>query len=412
MKKIFTLFVCVLVWTFTLSATPAQETVKEINVMYTAQSGYHPNELKMIKNLFTELTGIEVKIDYINYDDQYEKILETASTYDVLSLDQIWLADFVSKGLLAPLDNYITKRMKKDIAPAVIRAFQYKNRTWTFPFLVNFQLFFYNEKMIKAAGFKDPPKSLEAMVEQMKAMKEQGVVEYPWTDSWDQGEGLLSEYIWLTAAFGGNIFDEEGKPVFDQKPGVMALKFMVMLLKEQLARPIILTNDEIVAKDDFISGQAAFTSNWLFQAGFLNDPNVSTIVSQGKMGLLPASEAITTKTASVGGFQGIAITAASQKKEAAWTWVKFFTSPLVQRAFLFEMPIWTSVQTSQDATMLDPMMDMKREQLLNVHHHPNIPNYSDVSLILQKYIHSTLKGRMEATAALKQAKTEIEALME
>lgn len=410
MRKIFTVFVCVLVWLATFSVVPAQEPVKMINVLYTAQSGYHPDELKMLRNIFSELTGIEVKIDYIDYNDQYEKIVGSASTYDALSLDQIWLVDFVSKGLLAPLDDYITKRMKRDCTPAVLEAFQYQSKTWAFPFLANFQLLFYNENMIKAAGFKNPPKSLETMVEQMRAMKEKGIVEYPWTDSWDQNEGLISEYVWLTGAFGGSIFDEKGKPAFDQKPGTLALKFMVMLIKEQLAHPRILTNDEIATKDDFISGQAAFTSNWLFQAGFLDDPNVSTIVNQGKMGLLPASEAITPKTSSVGGFQGIAITAASQKKEAAWTWVKFFTSPLVQRAFLFEMPIWTSVQTSQDATMLDPMMVMKREQLLNVHHRPNIPNYSEVSVILQKYIHSTLKGRMEATAALKKAKTEIEAL--
>jgi multiple sugar transport system substrate-binding protein len=364
----------------------------------------------MLGSIFSELTGIEVKIDYIDYNDQYEKIVGSASIYDVLSLDQIWLADFVSKGLLAPLDDYITKRMKRDCVPAVLKAFQYQNETWAFPFLVNFQLFFYNENMVKAAGFKNPPKSLEAMVEQMRAMKERGIIEYPWTDSWDQSEGLINEYVWLTAAFGGSLFDEAGKPVFDQKAGTMALKFMVMLLKEQLAHPKILTNDEIAAKDDFISGQAAFTSNWIFQAGFLDDPKVSTIIKQGKMGLLPASESITSTTASVGGFQGIAIPAASQQKEAAWKWIKFFTSPLVQRAYFFEMPIWTSVQTSQDANMLDPMMTIKREQLLNVHHRPNIPNYSEVSLILQKYIHLTLKGRMEATAALKQAKTEIEAL--
>jgi multiple sugar transport system substrate-binding protein len=113
----------------------------------------------------------------------------------------------------------------------------------------------------------------------------------------------------------------------------------------------------------------------------------------------------------VGGFQGIAMTANSEKKEAAWKWMEFFTCPLVQRAFLFEMPIWTSVQTSQDANMLDPMMTIKREQLASVRHRPNIPNYSDVSLILQRYIYLTLNGRMEATAALKQAKIEIEALM-
>jgi multiple sugar transport system substrate-binding protein len=411
MKKIFVLCICVLVWTFTLSEVFAQETGGMINVMYTSQSGYHPDELKMLIRTFNDLTGIDVNIDYVRYENQYEKIIESAPTYDVLSLDQLWLADFVSKGLLAPLDDYITKRIKRDIAPAVMSAFQYQNRTWAFPFLVNFQLLFYNEKMLKAAGFKNPPKSLEGMIEQMKVMKEKGIVEYPWTDSWEQSEGLVSEFVWLIGAFGGDIFDQEGNPIFDQEPGVKALQFMVMLLKEQLANPAILTNDEIAAKDDFITGQAAFTSNWIFQYGFLDDPTASTIVKQGKMGLLPTSETITAKTASVGGFQGIAMTAGSEKKEAAWKWMEFFTSPLVQRAFLFEMPIWTSVQTSQDANILDAMMAMKREQLLNVHHRPNIPNYSDVSLILQKYIYLTLKGRMEVTAALEQAKIEIEALM-
>ncbi len=411
MKKILVLFVWVLVWTFTSSLVPAQDVGETINVMYTAQSGYHPDEVKMLTRLFKELTGIEVNVDYIRYEDQYEKIIELESMYDVVSLDQIWLADFVSKGLLAPLDGYITKGMREDLDPTVMNAFRYQNQIWAFPFLVNFQVFFYNKKMIKDAGFKDPPTSLEALVTQMRAMKEKGIVEYPWTDSWAQSEGLVSEYVWLTGVFGGDIFNQEGKPVFDQKQGIKALEFMVMLLKEQFAHPIILTNDEIAAKDDFISGRAAFTSNWLFQAGFLDDPTTSEIVGQGTIGLLPTSEDITTKTASVSGFQGIAMTAKSEKKDAAWKWMKFFTSPLVQRAFLFEMPIWTSVQTSQDANMLDPMMAIKREQLVNVHHRPNIPNYFNISSVLQKYIHLTLKGRMEPTAALKQAKTEIEVLM-
>lgn len=413
MKKLFRrILVCGMIWVFTSSLALAQEAVETINVMYIANSGYHPDELQMLQKVFRDLTGIEVNVDYINYEDQYEKIIEDATTYDVVSLDQIWLADLVLKGILAPLDEYMTKRMRRDITSVVLKAFHYQKHTWAFPFLANFQMLYYNEKILEEAGFTSPPDSLETLVKQMKAIKEQEILEYPWTDSWSQGEGLINEYIWLTGAFGGEIFDAEGKPIFDQEPGVMALQFMLMLLKEQLAHPKILTNDEIAARDDFLSGQAAFTSNWLFLGGFLDDPALSDIVEEGKMSVLPASGNVSTKTSSVGAFQGVAITAASEKKEAAWKWIAFLTSPLVQRAFLFEMPIWKSVQTSQDAERADPMMVIKREQLANVHHRPNIPNYPQVSSILQKYISLTLKGRMKPDAALKRAKEEIEPLLE
>jgi len=411
MKKLCGLLIGVLIWLFPLFAIQAQEKTVTLNVLYIAQSGYTPDNMQMLRRMFTELSGIEIKLEAVNYDDAYKSISASAAAYDVISFDQIWLADFVAKGLLAPLDKSITKNMQKDLDPGVLKPFQYQKQTWAFPFLVNFQMFFYNDKLMRDAGFKAPPQTLEELVEQMKTIKKQGIVEYPWTDSWAQSESLLSEYVWLTGAFGGNLFDEEGNPVFDQEPGVKALQFMVMLLKEQLAAPKVLTNDEIAAKDDLISGKAAFTSNWVFLAGLLNDPAVSEIAGQGKIGLLPVAKDASMKTVSVGGFQGIAISAASPKKEAAWKWITFFTSPLVQRAFCAEMPVWTSVQNSPDVNLIDPTMAMKRQQLEAVAYRPNIPNYTSISAVLQKYLHVALEGKAEPVAALTQAKTEIVPLL-
>jgi multiple sugar transport system substrate-binding protein len=407
MKKLYGLLIGVLIWLCPFFAIQAQEKTVTLNVLYITQSGYSPDNMQMLRKMFTEFSGIEINLEAVSYDNAYKSISESAATFDVISFDQIWLADFVAKGLLAPLEKSITKNMQKDLAPGALKPFQYQKQTWALPFLVNFQMFFYNDKLMRDAGFKAPPQTLEELVEQMKTMKKRGLVEYPWTDSWDQSESLMAEYVWLTGAFGGNLFDEEGNPVFDQEPGVKALQFMVMLLKEQLAAPKVLTNDEIAAKDDLISGKAAFTSNWVFLAGLLNDPAVSEIAGQGKIGLLPVSKDASVKTVSVGGFQGIAISAASPKKEAAWKWITFFTSPLVQRAFCSEMPVWTSVQNSPDVNLLDPTMAMKRQQLEAVVYRPNIPNYTSVSAVLQKYLHLALEGKSEPEAAMTQAKTEI-----
>jgi multiple sugar transport system substrate-binding protein len=185
---------------------------------------------------------------------------------------------------------------------------------------------------------------------------------------------------------------------------------MLMLLKEQLANPTVLTNDATAVKDEFISGQAAFTSNWLFQCGYLDDPNTSDIVEQAKVALLPASEDVQAESVSVSASQGLAISAASEHPELAWQWIAFFTSPLVQRAFRYEMPIWTSVQTSPDLLMFDSLMPLKRKQLTHVVHRPNVPYYQEASAILQEYLHLALQGRMKPSTALEEAQTEIEAV--
>jgi len=392
---------------------------EEINVIYMAQAAYQPDEIRDMADLFEELSGIKVNLEFVKYDEQHEKVVASAvapiPTYDVFSLDLIWTAEFASRGFCVALDDYMSPAVKEDIAPAIMDAFVFEGKTWAMPFLANFQLFFYNIDMIKKAGFDAAPKTLEEMVEQMEVMKDKGIVKYPWTDSWNQKEGLTCEYVWLTGAFGGDTFDEEGKPIFNTGPGLKALEFMVMLLDKELASPKSLTNDEPAARDDFIAGNAAFTSNWTFQYGSMNDPSISKVVGAGKMGLLPVAKDVlgqyTYDTASVSGFQGAAILANSKNKEAAWKYVRFITSPIVQRAYLTEMPVWTSVQTSAYAKTMDPVMDVKAKQIASVHHRPKVPAYPEVSSILQRYIHSALTGKMEPKAALDKAKTEIEVVM-
>lgn len=393
----------------------AQQTEITVNALYIEHAGYDVEDLKMLASIYEDMTGVKVNISYAPYQEALAKISDAKSGYDLFAIDQVWLADLASQGIIAPLDEYIkretylARKMRRDILPVVRNAFQYQNRLWATPFLLNFQVFYYNQRLLKAAGFKNPPTSLEVMVEQMKEMKKKGIVEYPWTDAWGQGEDLVCDFVWLTAAFGGELFDPAGKPIFDQAPGVQALTFMVRLVKEQLANPSILTHDALTAKDDFLNEQAAFTSNWLFMQGLLETPKLSEVIGQTMIGLLPLAKTNTTvKTASVSAFQGMALAAASLNQEQAWKWLEFSTSPPVQRAFVFEMPIWTSVQTSPSAILLDPTMALKSEQLAAVHHRPNIPKYEQVSTILQTALYAALNGKLEPAAALQQAKTQLE----
>ncbi|BAS27130.1 extracellular solute-binding protein [Limnochorda pilosa] len=415
-------FVCAsaLAWVLALgvASLPAAGAGGTLNVLYMAQAGYQPDDVRAMADLFEEVSDAKVNLTFVKYDEMHEKIVTSAiapvATYDVVLLDLIWTAEFASRRMVAPLDDFITPQMRADIKPAILDAFVFDGKTWAMPFLANFQLFFYNQRMIEQAGFSGPPQTLEEMVEQMKAMKAKGIVSYPWTDSWNQKEGLTCEFVWLTGAFGGDTFDAQGRPVFNRGPGLKALEFMVRLLDEGLANPKSLTNDEAAAKDDFIAGNAAFTTNWTFQYGLMNDPSVSKVVGDGRMGLIPVAadaRAAGARTASVSGFQGAAIMANSRSKELAWKYVRFITSPLVQRAFLQEMPVWTSVQQSAYAQTMDPVIGVKAEQLGAVHHRPKVPPYPEVSSIMQRYIHLALEKKMTPQQALDAAVREINGVL-
>ena len=65
MKKIIVLFMVTLIGGYPMiSISSAEEPPITLYMMYTEQSGYHPDELQMIAKIFEKLSGIEIKIDY------------------------------------------------------------------------------------------------------------------------------------------------------------------------------------------------------------------------------------------------------------------------------------------------------------------------------------------------------------
>ncbi|BAS27132.1 extracellular solute-binding protein [Limnochorda pilosa] len=379
-----------------------------INVLYMAQAGYQPDTFRAMAEAFQGETGIPVRINFTRYDDQYQKILTAAiapiGAYDVITLDLIWVAEFARKGYVVPLDGRLSPEVQADLDRPVLRAMQFDGRTWAMPFLANFQLLFYNRRMLSEAGFERPPATLEELEHQMTVLKERGIVPYPWVDSWNQKEGLTCEFVWLTAAFGGELFDHFNQPVFNRPPGIAALETMVRWLEKGLVHPVSLSADETTAKDLFVDGQAAFTSNWTFQDALMKDPARSRVAGEGEVGLLPVASQVYDPqrffTVSVSGFQGLAIPANSRRQAEAWAFIRYVSSPEVQAQHLEEVPVWRSVREDPETLRRDPDMALKSVAIASVFHRPQLVRYQEVSAVLQRYLHLALEGRMSPRQAL------------
>ena len=384
-----------------------------IRALLFDQVGYDATVLQTLADKFRTLHGnkVFVSIETAHYRELYESILAAGlskpAPYDVVGLDQVWVPEFANRKQLLSLKDQIPDDARSDIMPSLLDAFSFKGTNWAMPHVLNIQSLYYNKSQLRAAGFNDPPKTLEDWYTQMTALRRRVV---PYTDSWAQDEGLVSDFVRITAQFGGDLFDVNGKPLLLQQPAQRAAAFMRQLIDEHLVRTDIAASNEPDAMRAFLSGGVAFTTNWNFVWGAMNDPLYSQIVGQGSVAPIPAAASSGQSAASVSGFLGLSVLANSAHPDLAVAWMRYLTSPEVQAQQTAELPIWTSLQNSADLRKANPQIGVFLTNLANARPRPKLGHYVEASSVLQRHLHDLVLGSASPTTAMAQAQAELLAL--
>ena len=377
------------------------------------QVGYDPNVLQALATRFSSLHNnkVFVSIETAHYRDLYESILAAGLTkpapYDVVSLDQVWVPEFASRNQLLSLQDQILDASRSDLLPSLLNAFSYKGAIWSMPAILNVQSLYYNKAQLKSAGFNAPPRSLEDWYTQMTALKARVT---PYTDSWAEGEGLVSDFVRITAQFGGDLFDANGKPLLLSQPVQRAAAFMRQLIDENLVRADIGASQEPDAMRAFLAGGVTFNTNWNFVYGSMNDPVYSQIIGQGAVAPIPAASSAAKPAASVSGFLGLGVLANSAHTDLALAWLRYLTSPEVQAQQTSQLPIWSSLQESADFRKANPQIDVFLTNLANARPRPQLVHYVEASSVLQQHLHDLVLGSATPSAAMSAAQTELIAL--
>ena len=162
-----------------------------VHVLAMEQAGPTVDEMNAIVGEFNKANpNIKVEIEYVAYDALHDKITTAMASnppaYDVFLVDDIWYAEFAKAGYVMDATDRITQDMRDKIFPASWDITTVSGKTYGMPWLLDEKYFYYNENLLKQAGFDAPPKTWEELIEQSKAIKEKGVVEYPIVWSWGQ----------------------------------------------------------------------------------------------------------------------------------------------------------------------------------------------------------------------------------
>lgn len=320
----------------------------------TAAQAADPVELRVIadaayanawqQNMVPEFNKIyphiKVTIDPVPYTELLAKAMldATAATpvYDIIVLDDPWTPQVAETGALVDLRKDLAEFTRPDFDwddfnAAPLAATQWKDVQYGVPMRSNMLLMFVNKTLYEKAGLPVPTVDLtwDEYLEQAPKLVQDtngdGTV-----DAWAIGTYFkrdpLTPTIWqsIMNANGGSLLDKDGKPAFAGPEGVRALEIHTELLK--YAPPGAVSHGYSEALAAFRQGQVATSFMWgsVYRNSAV-DPKTTTLTpDQVNLQVLPVG------AAGMGGTnRGIAsgtIQAKSTKKEAAWTFLQWFSS--------------------------------------------------------------------------------------
>lgn len=356
-----------------------------------------------------EQTGIKLNVEVVPHEQVRPKLLAALAnklpTYDLFYVDIIDLPQYAAAGYTYPLDEFITPEMKADILPFAEKGVVYEGKWIGLPWKAEWMSFVYNKKMLQDAGYDHPPRTWDELIEMSLTLKKKGIVKYPMVFSWGANyEQITVDYVMLVKSLGGELFDAQGNPIFNQGAGVKALQLMYdMMHTYQIVDPAALT---LIGggkrRDIMMAGQGAFVFLWGTPLLVMNDPAKSPRAGEFDIALAPAGPG---GPYSVAGPMGWAISAYSRNPEAAWEFLRCIAGPEGEKFMFMEEgapPGWKSVLNDPEVSMKLKQAggDVMLQQTAFLALRPALPYYSEWSAGVQKAVHEVLTKQKTPQQAL------------
>ncbi len=410
------------------AAEPEMEEVT-LKVLAMQQAGYTPDEMDEIASQFSEThPGVSVEVSYLSYDEIYDKLVTSMAgsspPYDVFLVDDPWVAQFAAAGWLMDVTDRVPQDVRDGLFEAAWDVTEVNGTTYGMPWMIDQEMFFYNQDLLAQAGYDAPPTTWEEMEEMGQAMKDAGLVEYPIIWSWQQAESIITDFVVLLYGNGGKFLDENDQPVFNDERGVEVLTWMVNSIENGTTNPSSIVSDEEAVRSVFSQGKAAFAINWpyMYELTQFNEEE-SQVTGNVGMSLMPvfahgANAGI--ESATISGSMGFGIAANSEHPEEAWKYLEYLTSRPVQLAYSAHLPpMWKDLYEEPDVQVLleqnptnEVLVPQFSEQFQYSIVRPKLTYYTEASTALQLALQEALSGAKTPQEALDDAAAAIVEMQE
>ena len=232
-------------------------------------------------------------------------------------------------------------------------------------------------------------------------------------------EGMSGRFMEILRANGGDLFDENWKPIFNSPEGVAALQWFKDIYDAGAvpAGTVNYTWDEI--GQAMAAGQLAVDLDWPGFAGFYSDPAASKIADVLGFAVSPVGSAGVR-----GGWSGshsFSVTEACDNKPAATSLAVFLTNDESEMMEAEAGNLPTRSKTFDDVikffnengkTALAEMFPIWQASLADARTPPLIPQWIEVSNVLWPQLQAAIVGEKTPQEALDQAAAEATTILE
>ena len=317
-------------WTLEEAAKPYAGTT--VDVVFLLRPGYEAAE-EMLPE-FEEKTGIKVNIIKHPYENALgEQVRDFVANgdLDIALIDLVWIGNFAENDWIEPISNFTSNPDLADpeldiddFFPLVLNAFGgWNGEVYGLPFDNYSGLLFYNECMLKEAGFDAPPATWSELKDTYgPALTKDGKHAFALQSKRNETQSAdsFARMLW---PFGGSFLDENFKSNLLSEQSQTGLKFRQDLM--QYMPEGIVSYDHAEAVNALAQGDIALLTEWSAFYSTLKSPDTSKVADCLKIAPEPSGPA--GRKPALGGFSmAVASQADDDEKAAAWLFIQWVTS--------------------------------------------------------------------------------------
>lgn len=301
---------------------------------------------------FEARTGMKVRLHFLPEIELWDRIVMDVSTgvgtYEVIGMDPMFIPEFVEAGWILPIDEYVYPDRAydvEDIMPKYLGINQYKDKLYCLPVYGETTIIWYRKDLFDAAGMA-PPDTVEQFWNAAKKFNNPPSV-YGVAMRGMRGSSM-NMFIWTTflKGMGGDYFDAQWKPIFNNEKGVKAAEYYRDILRN-FGPPGVATytwDDTAIVLAD---GKVAMIIDSIDFLDRVVDPEKSNVI--GKLGCAPVPRGEGGRHPAIFTL-GLALSKPANKnakqREASMEFIKWATSKEIEEGKAFEAHIPTPTRRS------------------------------------------------------------------
>lgn len=396
----------------------------QVNVLLPVASQFRAQEKRLGE--FERLTGIRVSYTYVPFGQLRDKITTEAvarsTAFDVVCYLDSWGPSLAIH--LHPLDAWLARDgIALDRYPQAYRlGGQFEGKTYGLPIRGHPQMLFYRKDLLEAAGL-EPPATWEKVVEvgdavQRRAPGVAGVAMY-----YGKGNAAQNLFLWLNHLWGRGsdiLTADNAGARFNEPAGVEATQlYLDYLLKHRVAAPGSVQFVESDAVNSVAQGNSAMVMVWWWVYSVLTGPN--SRLRREQVGFAPVPQFADGRRVSYAISLPFAVSAFSARKEAAWEFMKWVSSPALEIACATDKsdPNTADIVVTHTASFLDARVNeangglhrVAAQSLEGSRIMPQLQAWPQIAAVLENTISELAAGGKAVKPALDDAARETERIL-